>query len=363
MIDSHGDTIAGEASVFPEGETRLALVSREAVEGNIRSLSRETGGSNLLVDLASDAWGHGLVEAARTAVSAGAQTIGVSRTEDGVALRRGGIDAEIVVWNLPASGAREELAGFGLSAAASSPEALSVALGSGARSVWLDVGLRRSVGAVDHERLEAFARTLSSAGRGSAYLCGSDAVPLHDAERYLADEGIAVNALVSPIGPHSAAAREHAGIVCIGPEVFGLSETSAPVRKEMTPALSLRAPIIALKHADGDVGVSYGYTYRTREATTLALVPLGYGDGVDRSLGNRAQVLLRGQRHTIAGRVAMDASVLDVGQQPVRVGDVVEFFGDPVNGAPSAHDYAELLGISSAGVVAGITARVRRRWI
>ncbi|MBF0671164.1 MAG: alanine racemase [Salinibacterium sp.] len=362
MTDALGDATAGEPSVFSGGCTRLAFVSKQVVEDNLRALRREAFGAGVLIDLSSEAWGHGLVDAARAVTSVGPSTIAVSNVPDGIALRSEGIDSEIVVWNLPATAARDELSASGLSAAASSPHAVGVAVRTGAAHVWLDLGIKRVAGATDRPELEAFARALSAAAQGSVTLCASDARLLHEAAGFFTDRGIEVRGLVSPVGRDVAPIGGYAGIVRIGAEVFGLSETLAPAPVSVRPALSLRAPIIALKDADRDVGVSYGYTYRTSQPTTLALVPVGYGDGVDRSLGNRAQVLLRGQRLTIAGRVAMDAIVLDVGARGAVVGDVVEFFGDPAGGAPSAQDYAELLGISSAAVVAGLTARVMRRW-
>nr|WP_240792351.1 MULTISPECIES: alanine racemase C-terminal domain-containing protein [unclassified Salinibacterium] len=333
-----------------------------AVEENIRALRRASLRAGVLIDLSSEAWGHGLLDAARAVSSSGSATFAVSDMADGIALRGAGVDGEIVVWDLPVTASQGELSAFGLSAAASSPEAVGVAVRAGAQSVWLDLGIKRVTGPSEHPELEAFARALSAAGQGSVTLCASDARLLHNAASVLTAEGTEVRGLVSPAGGDVAPVGGYAGLVRIGAEAFGLSEALTPAPASVRPALSLRAPIIALKNVDADVGVSYGYTYRTSEQTTLALVPIGYGDGVDRSLGNRAQVLLRGQRLTIAGRVAMDATVLDVGAGGAEVGDVVEFFGDPAGGAPSAQDYAELLGISSAAVVAGLTARVMRRW-
>lgn len=148
----------------------------------------------------------------------------------------------------------------------------------------------------------------------------------------------------------------------LGAEVFGLSDsTSAPIG--VIPAATLTAPVLALKHAEASVGVSYGYTYVTRSSTTLALVPFGYGDGVDRSAGNAVPAQIGTQRFTIAGRVAMDASVFDVGDAPVSIGDPVVFFGSGDNGEPTVHEWAAALGMPSAAIVAGLTDRVERVWI
>ena len=81
-------------------------------------------------------------------------------------------------------------------------------------------------------------------------------------------------------------------------------------------------------------GVSYGYDHRTDRETTLALVPLGYADGVPRQASGAGPVTIGGARFTVAGRIAMDQFVVDVGDHPVAVGDEAVLFGDPTLGAP-----------------------------
>ena len=91
-------------------------------------------------------------------------------------------------------------------------------------------------------------------------------------------------------------------------------------------------------------GVSYGYDYRTDRETTLALVPLGYADGVPRQASGAGPVAIGGRRFTVAGRIAMDQFVVDVGDHPVAVGDEVVLFGDPTLGAPAADEWADAAG-------------------
>lgn len=154
------------------------------------------------------------------------------------------------------------------------------------------------------------------------------------------------------------------GPVRLGAALYGLSaRVGAVPDARLRPALTLRAPVMSVKRVAAEEGVSYGYTYRTRRRTTLALVPLGYADGVDRAAGNLVEVLLGQTRFTIAGRVAMDAITLDVGEHPVRVGDIVVAFGDPAGGAPSAFDWAAALGVSAESIAARLGRRVPRRYL
>ena len=109
--------------------------------------------------------------------------------------------------------------------------------------------------------------------------------------------------------------------------------------------------------------MSYGHDYRTTKETSLALIPLGYADGVPRHASGAGPVTINGARYAIAGRVAMDQFVVDVGDDPVRVGDRAVLFGDPRTGAPSAEDWAAAAGTIDYEIVTRIGPRVPRRYV
>ena len=110
-------------------------------------------------------------------------------------------------------------------------------------------------------------------------------------------------------------------------------------------------------------GVSYGYDHRTDRETTLALVPLGYADGVPRQASGAGPVSIGGARFTVAGRIAMDQFVVDVGDHPVAVGDEAVLFGDPTLGVPAADDWADAAGTINYEIVTRIGPRVPRRQV
>ncbi|MDF2444583.1 MAG: alanine racemase, partial [Subtercola sp.] len=95
------------------------------------------------------------------------------------------------------------------------------------------------------------------------------------------------------------------------------------------------APVVSVKRVAAGHGVSYGFDYRTEHETTLALVPLGYADGIPRASSGHGEVWIGGRRHPVAGRVAMDQIVVDVGDADVQVGDEVVVFGEEPPGAAS----------------------------
>lgn len=134
---------------------------------------------------------------------------------------------------------------------------------------------------------------------------------------------------------------------------YGLSEGGSPV-------LSLLGEVVALKRVEASAGVSYGYTYRTASPTTLALVALGYADGIPRLASNRARVLVGDATHPLVGRIAMDQFVLDVGDVVIDLGADAVLFGDPVRGEPSALEWATWTDRDPLALTAGLATRVVR---
>jgi alanine racemase len=124
----------------------------------------------------------------------------------------------------------------------------------------------------------------------------------------------------------------------------------------------LTAEILAIKRVNAGAGVSYGHTFRTMSATTLALVAIGYGHGLPRKAGNRASVTWGEQavRMPIVGRVAMDALVVDAGDAPVAPGESVVFFGDPKAREFSLEEWCETIGEHPVSVLACLDDRVTR---
>jgi alanine racemase len=158
-------------------------------------------------------------------------------------------------------------------------------------------------------------------------------------------------AVVSGDDPHLAA-----GFALIPTAlVYGFSEGS-----ELQPAMRVLAKVIGVKSIAAGEGVSYGYTFRAPRATNLALVAIGYANGVDRLASNVGTLWLRGSRRAIVGRVAMNALVLDLGNDHAVVEDVAVIFGDPAQGEPSVRAWADALGKRPAEVAANLGARLPR---
>jgi alanine racemase len=140
----------------------------------------------------------------------------------------------------------------------------------------------------------------------------------------------------------------------VAAEAYGLDGSHAPV-------MTIVGEVISVKPAEAGAGVSYGYSYHTDGETILALVALGYADGVPRLASNRASVHVGGALHPLVGRVAMDQFVVDCGSSSaVAVGDAAVLFGDAAAGHPLAIDWAAQTGRSPLELTAGIGSRVLR---
>ena len=124
--------------------------------------------------------------------------------------------------------------------------------------------------------------------------------------------------------------------------------------------MSVIGEVVALKRVPADSGVSYGYTYRTAQPTKLALVALGYADGVPRLASNRARVLVGDTTFPLVGRIAMDQFVLDVGDAAIDLGADAVLFGDSSRGEPSVLDWAHWTERGELALTAGIASRVVR---
>ena len=127
-----------------------------------------------------------------------------------------------------------------------------------------------------------------------------------------------------------------------------------------TPAMRLSGTALVIKALRAGEGVSYGYRHRAARDTRIALVTGGYAQGVVRSLGGVADVVIGGARHPIVGRVAMDVCMVDIGGAEVRRGDEAVFFGDPAVGEPAVREWAPATGLRAAEIVTAIGRRALR---
>jgi alanine racemase len=170
---------------------------------------------------------------------------------------------------------------------------------------------------------------------------------LRPRERHLA----ATAATLTDPRSHHTMSRVGAGLVGIDP-----SRTTT-----LRPALTLTAPLVAVRRVRAGTPVGYGHSHVTARPTYLGLVPLGYADGLPRVASGHAEVLVRGRRAPVLGRISMDQTVVDLGAEGAELGDLVTVFGPGRAGEPTVSDWAVWSGTLEHEIVTGIGARVPRR--
>ncbi len=371
-------------SRLPAGVLREATIDVGAITANVRHLRRLTDAEVIAV-VKADGYGHGAVRSAVAALAGGATRLGVADIGEALALRRGGVMAPIVSW-LHAPGADfREAASVGVELGISSFDQLlrAAAAASVDRPVGvhlkLETGLARNGIAPDDYRVVfSEAARLERIGKLKvvglfSHLSNASADDDRAALRTFQEAiGIAASAGLAPPLRHLAASHaaialpeSRLGCVRLGVSIYGLSPFADRDAGELglRPAMTLRAPVAAVRRVPPGHGVSYGYDYRTERETTLALVPLGYADGVPRQASGAGPVSIGGQRFHVAGRIAMDQFVVDVGDHPVAVGDEAVLFGDPTLGVPSADEWAAAASTINYEIVTRVGPRVARRQV
>ncbi len=369
-------------SHLPAGVMRETLIDTAAITENVRHLRRLTD-SEVIAVVKADGYGHGAVRSAIAALAGGATRLGVADVSEAIALRRAGIDAPILAW-LHAPGASfVEAAGLGIELGISSFDQLvaaaSAATADRAVGVHLKVetGLgRNGIAPADAPVVFAEAARLERIGKlrvvGIFSHLSNTSADDDRAALSRFQEALALAARLGLTPPLTHIAASHAaidlpearlGCVRIGIGMYGLSPFADRSSADLglRPAMTLRAAVAAVRRVPAGQGVSYGYTHRTDADTTLALVPLGYADGVPRAASGSGAVRIGGETFPVAGRIAMDQLVVDVGDHPIAVGDEALLFGDPTLGAPPVEAWADAANTINYEIVTRIGPRAVRR--
>ncbi|MDI7274585.1 MAG: alanine racemase [Anaerolineae bacterium] len=359
-------------------------IDLEAIAHNVRELCAIVGPKvRLMAVLKADGYGHGAVKVARTALNNGASWLGVACLSEGLALRQAGLDAPILILGYTPPWQAREVVEQGIDAAVftlDTARALCRAAGEVGRParvhVKVDTGMGR-LGLLPDEVRE-FVRLLRSlpgiAVEGLfTHFATADSADGHYAQQQLDRFRKVIGALEEeglrpPIvhAANSAAALAMPGarfdMVRVGIALFGLNPSQqVPCPDGFRPALTFRTQVAQVKRLPAGSYVSYGCTYCTPRDSLIAVIPVGYADGFRRAPQHWGEVLVRGQRASIVGRVCMDQTMIDVTDVPgVRQGDEVVLIGAQGRERITVDDVAARLGTINYEVVSEILARVPR---
>ena len=363
---------------------RTLRINLDAIVHNLDVMRARASGAKVMGVVKANAYGHGAVEVAKTLERAGVDYLGVADVQEALDLRDAGIHTPILSWlhdpgdNFQAALSQkvdlgianlEQLERIALAAAIT---------GETARlHLKIDTGLGRN-GSTEAKWAElldavlALGEAVRVVGIFSHLSTTSHDEDLAQIEKF--DSAVAeakrrgitfeLRHLTASDGSLSFP-EAHYEMVRIGVALYGLDPFSTNRAAEfgLIPAMTAVSRVSQVKTVPAGHGVSYNFLHRTSSETNLALVPIGYAEGLPRAASGKAEASIGGKRYHIQSQIAMDQFVLDVGNDPIRVGDEVIIFGDASLGVPSADDLATAAGTINYEIVTRMGGRFQREYV
>ncbi|WP_330288348.1 alanine racemase [Streptomyces sp. NBC_00576] len=385
-----------ETPAPPAGALRArAEIDLAALRANVRNLRARARGAALMAVVKSEAYGHGALRCARAAVEAGADWLGTATPEEALALRRpdSGIPRHVRVmcWLWTPGGPWQEAVEADIDVSVSGMWALRevVEAATAARrparvQLKADTGLGRGGCQPGDDWCALVAAALRAEHDGLIRVTGlwshlacadepghpsvdAQLTSFHDMVAYAERHGLRPEVRHLANSPAVLSRPDtHFDLVRAGIAVYGISpspEIGTSADLGLRPVMTLAASLALVKHVPGGHGVSYGHHYVTPGDTTLGLVPVGYADGIPRHASGTGPVLIGGKWRTVAGRVAMDQFVVDLGGDEPEAGAEVLLFGPGDRGEPTAEDWAQAAGTIAYEIVTRIGTRVPRVYV
>lgn len=368
-----------------------AEVDLKAIAHNIRELRRITNPkARFMAVVKANAYGHGIVEVARESLENGVEALGVAHIEEGIQLRKAGIDVPVLIFGYTPPMHAKKLIELDLTQTVYSYE-ISKKLSQAAAKygkkikvhIKVDTGMGRlgllsgikdsslsdveSISRLPMLELEGIYTHFATADESDRSYAGKQFEIFMDLLNQLRIAGLEI-----PVthAANSAAIinmpETHLDMVRAGISIYGLYTSEEVDRSiiKLKPAMELKTKIIHLKKVPAGFKVSYGITYETEKPTTIATVSIGYADGLNRLLSSNGRMLVCGQSAPIVGRVCMDLTMLDVGEIPeIAMEEEVVVFGRQGNASITADEIASTINTINYEVVSTIMERVPRIYL
>jgi alanine racemase len=365
-----------------------AVVDLGAIAHNVRLLREHAGPAQVMAVVKADGYGHGATRVARAALAAGAAELGVATVDEALALRADGITAPVLAWLHPPGIDFGPALLADVEIAVSSVRQLDELLDATRRtgrtatvSVKVDTGLNRN--GVLAAQFPAMLTALRQA-------VAEGAIRLRALMSHMVYADQPGNSINDVQGSRFSEMLTHAREAGVRFEIAHLSNSSATMSRPdlafdmvrpgiavyglspvpergdlgLLPAMTVKCVVALVKPVRAGEGVSYAHTWTAERDTTVALMPVGYADGVFRSLGGRLDVQINGRRRPGVGRICMDQFLVDLGpgQVDVAEGDEAILFGPGTRGEPTAQDWADLIGTIHYEVVTSPRGRITRTY-
>jgi alanine racemase len=365
-----------------------AEVHTGLISHNVAIVAQRTAPVPVWAVVKANGYGHGAVPVANAALAGGATGLCVAIVDEGVALRRAGITAPILLLSEQPPELSDLIVGYQLTPTVTTTRGAAVLAASAAAAdqtinvhIKVDTGMHR-VG-VSPEEAVSLASFISSyeslniEGIYTHFAVADEPSHVANAAQLSAFNTVLENLSARGINPplvhaaNSAASLANEAsrftMVRLGIAAYGLRPGAgvADLCAGLIPAMSLKARVSAVRWVEAGEAVSYGLTRPLAKGSLIATVPIGYADGVPRALGRTSiQVLLNGVPRTIAGTITMDQLMIDCeSDSSVMVGDEVVLIGKQSEHSVTADYWADALGTIGYEIVCGISPRIFRRYL
>jgi len=358
-----------------------AEIDLDAVCDNVQVIAEAVAPAAVCAVVKADAYGHGDVPVAEASLEAGADLLAVALVEEGVRLREAGIDTEVLLLSEPPIADAAEIVRWGLTPTIYHREFAEALAELTSRPipihVKVDTGMNR-VGATPENAVDLAQRitkdsrlVLEGVWTHLAVADEDDPFTQIQIDRYravideLAELGIDI-----PIrhAANTAGAirfpEARFDMVRIGLGIYGINPAPGVVPDiGLRPVMRIVSAVSMVRRYPPGTRPSYGRRRPLDREATVATVPIGYADGLPRSLFEAGEVLIGGQRHRLAGNVTMDQILVDVDDAPVEIGDEVVLIGRQGSEEVTATDWADHIGTIPYEVVCQIGPRLPRRYL
>ncbi|HAJ57131.1 MAG TPA: alanine racemase [Candidatus Omnitrophica bacterium] len=356
-----------------------------ALASNYRILKKRLSpGTKMMAAVKANAYGHGIVEVSKKLVRCGVDYLGVACVDEALVLRAAGVRAPVLDLGAFMKSDTEAIVKNDITATIidwESAKCLDACAGRLKKKTRVHIKVDTGMGRLGVWHAQADEFILKVCTLNNLLIEGIYThFPSADSDETFTRSQIAVfSTLVSRLTikgieiplRHTANSMavlgfkdSHFNLVRPGLALYGLHPKDEWLGEiDLSPVLAFKTKVVYFKSVSRGRSISYGRTYTAKNDTCIATLPVGYGDGYNRLLSNKARVLIRGRFHPVVGRVCMDQAMVDVGRSAVRVGDEVVLVGRQKEKCIYVEDIAEICGTIPYEVVCWISPRVPRLYI
>lgn len=358
----------------------VARIHLAHLRANFREMQKRIHPAMLIPVVKANAYGHGAVAVSRCLVEEGAGLLAVARFHEAMELFDSGIKTPILIFGrvFPEDIPEAVRAGFRLTVFGTEDIRWLTQPGGNIPvrvHAKVETGMGR-VGVLDADR-DAFFNALKNSenciweGLYSHFATADEADKTYAHEQLKKFRQVISQVKSTGIAPPLIHMANSAGILDLPESWFGACRSGISLyghypSRDVQPCVPLKqvmelsAPVAHIRRLPKGHSVSYGRRWQAPKDTTIAVLPMGYADGLRRHLTGKAEVLIRGKKYPVVGTITMDQTMVDVGDDPVAVGDPVLIWGDTPDGSIQALDVAESMGTISYELTCGVSARVPR---